>query len=69
MSKPSQGLRALASMLETITPELAPVARSTLAGAAPTLHQAAPPPAAPAAPPGGGAVAGPARAGEGEVRA
>jgi hypothetical protein len=41
MSKPSQGLRALASMLETVTPELAPVAQTALAGAAASLHQAA----------------------------
>ena len=59
MSKPSQGLRALASMLETVTPELAPVAQSALSGAAASLHQAADAQAAAEAARLGGPAAGP----------
>ena len=62
MSKPSQGLRALASMLETVTPELAPVAQTALGGAAASLHQAADAQAAAEAARLGGSVAGPALA-------
>jgi hypothetical protein len=62
MSKPSQGLRALASMLEAVTPDLAPVAQSTLAGTAQTLHQAADAQAAAEAARIGGASSGPALA-------
>ena len=60
MSKPSQGLRALASMLETVTPDLAPAARTALGGAADSLHQAADAQAAAEAARIGGAIAGPA---------
>ncbi len=59
MSKPSQGLRALASMLETVTPELTPAAQTALGGAAASLHQAADAQAAAEAARLGGPVAGP----------
>ncbi len=59
MSKPSQGLRALASMLETVTPELTPTAQTALGGAAASLHQAADAQAAAEAARLGGPVAGP----------
>jgi hypothetical protein len=62
MSKPSQGLRALASMLETVIPELTPVAQTALSGAAQSLHQAADAQAAAEASRLGGAIAGPALA-------
>ncbi len=41
MSNASQGLRALASSLETITSQLSPEAQSALGGAAGQLHAAA----------------------------
>lgn len=59
MSKPSQGLRALASMLETVTPELTPAAQTALGGAASSLHQAADAQAAAEIARMGGPVAGP----------
>ena len=59
MSKPSQGLRALASMLETVLPELAPTAQTALAEAASTLHVAADAQASAEAARIGGPVAGP----------
>ena len=59
MSKPSQGLRALASMIETVTPELTPTAQTALAGAASSLHQAADAQASAEAARLGGPVAGP----------
>ena len=59
MSKPSQGLRAVASMLETVTPELTPAAQTALGGAAASLHQAADAQAAAEAAKLGGSTAGP----------
>src|SRR5579875_2512403 len=59
MSKPSQGLRALASMLETVTPELSPAAQTALGGAAASLHQAADAQASAEAAKLGGSAAGP----------
>ena len=59
MSKASQGLRALASMIETVTPELTPTAQTALAGAASSLHQAADAQASAEAAKLGGPVAGP----------
>jgi hypothetical protein len=59
MSKPSQGLRALASMLETIAPELSPVAQTALSGAVQGVHQAADAQAVVEAQRLGGAAAGP----------
>ncbi len=41
MSKASQGLRALASSLETITSELSPQAQTALGAAATQIHSAA----------------------------
>jgi hypothetical protein len=41
MSKASQGLRALASSLETVTSELAPQAQAALGTAATAIHAAA----------------------------
>jgi hypothetical protein len=41
MSKASQGLRALASSLETVTSELSPQAQSALGTAASAIHAAA----------------------------
>ena len=59
MSKASQGLRAVASMLETVTPQLSPPAQAALAGAAASLHEAADAEAAAEAIKLGGPVAGP----------
>ncbi len=41
MSKASQGLRALASSLETVTSELSPEAQTALGSAATAIHAAA----------------------------
>jgi hypothetical protein len=41
MSKASQGLRALASSLETVTTELSPDAQTALGAAATAIHAAA----------------------------
>ena len=58
MSKASQGLRALASSLETVTSELAPAAQTALGAAAAELHAAADAQAASEAGAAGGPVAG-----------
>ena len=59
MSKPSQGLRALASMLETVVPELAPAAQTALTSVAATLHTAADAQASAESARIGGPIAGP----------
>jgi hypothetical protein len=58
MSKPSQGLRALATSLETITAELSPEAQAALGAAADQIHAAADAEAAAEANRVGGPVAG-----------
>ena len=58
MSKASQGLRALASSLETVTSELSPEARTALGAAASEIHAAADAQAASEAATLGGPVAG-----------
>lgn len=58
MSKASQGLRALASSLETITSELSPAAQTALGSAASELHAAADAEAAAEAAKVGGPIAG-----------
>ena len=58
MSKASQGLRALASSLETITSELSPQAQTALGAAAAQIHAAADAEASAEATAAGGPMAG-----------
>ena len=59
MSTPSQGLRALASLMEAVVPRFSTTAQATLSGVADQLHAAADAAAATEAARPSGPVAGP----------